>query len=76
MMSKMKPRDRRRRAERRRRKREIRLKNEKVGPIVPEKDENGVYTLKNNIQHLTILKSINSKWDHMAGIRRRRVINE
>ena len=73
-MSKMKPRDRRRRAERRRAQRKIRLRNEKIGPIIPKRDINGDWTLKNNIQHITILKSINNKWDKIAGIRRHIVI--
>jgi len=73
-MAKMNSRAKRRRAEKRRTQRNIRLRNEKIGPIVPKKDTNGDWTLKNNIQHLVILKSINNKWDKIAGIRRHVVV--
>ena len=48
---------------------ESRLMAEKAGPVLPDDDG----SLRNNIQHLMILKSMNHRWEGWTGQRRRRI---
>ena len=61
----------------RKKQREVRYRNEKIGTVMPTLDENGDWTMKDNLQHRMIMDTINHKWDRIAGIRRReRVLAE
>ena len=55
----------------RKKQREARIRNEWTGPLMPTQDENGKWTMKDNLQHRAVMNTITNKWNKIAGIRRR-----